>query len=182
MTNRKRIKELILPYIISIIAIILTLIPIYWLLITSLKKKKDSFTRPPKFIFEPTFENFIKVWNNDFYAQTIFNSLLITLIGIIISIFIALLCAYGLKRYKIKFKSAFMKWLLVAYMLPEFLFVLPMYSIYQSLGIYDTHFGLALMYQVHVLPFSIWMLRSFFDEIPSEIDDAALIDLSLIHI
>ena len=176
MTNRKRIKELILPYIVSIIAIILTLIPIYWLLITSLKKKKDSFTRPPKFIFEPTFENFIKVWNNDFYAQTIFNSLLITLIGIIISIFIALLCAYGLKRYKIKFKSAFMKWLLVAYMLPEFLFVLPMYSIYQSLGIYDTHFGLALMYQVHVLPFSIWMLRSFFDEIPSEIDDAALID------
>ena len=120
MTNRKRIKELILPYIVSIIAIILTLIPIYWLLITSLKKKKDSFTRPPKFIFEPTFENFIKVWNNDFYAQTIFNSLLITLIGIIISIFIALLCAYGLKRYKIKFKSAFMKWLLVAYMLPEF--------------------------------------------------------------
>ena len=75
MTNRKRIKELILPYIVSIIAIILTLIPIYWLLITSLKKKKDSFTRPPKFIFEPTFENFIKVWNNDFYAQTIFNSL-----------------------------------------------------------------------------------------------------------
>ena len=69
-----------------------------------------------------------------------------------------------------------MKWLLVAYMLPEFLFVLPMYSIYQLLGIYDTHFGLALMYQVHVLPFSIWMLRSFFDEIPSEIDDAALID------
>ena len=176
MTNRKRIEELFLPYTVSIIAIILTLIPIYWLLITSLKKKKDSFTRPPKFIFEPTFENFIKVWNNDFYAQTIFNSLLITLIGIIISIFIALLCAYGLKRYKIKFKSAFMKWLLVAYMLPEFLFVLPMYSIYQSLGIYDTHFGLALMYQVHVLPFSIWMLRSFFDEIPSEIDDAALID------
>ena len=88
MTNRKRIKELILPYIVSIIAIILTLIPIYWLLITSLKKKKDSFTRTPKFIFEPTFENFIKVWNNDFYAQTIFNSLLITLIGITISIFI----------------------------------------------------------------------------------------------
>ena len=76
MTNRKRIKEFILPYIVSIIAIILTLIPIYWLLITSLKKKKDSFTRPPKFIFEPTFENFIKVWNNDFYAQTLFNSLL----------------------------------------------------------------------------------------------------------
>ena len=69
-----------------------------------------------------------------------------------------------------------MLWLLVAYMLPEFLFVLPMYSIYQTMGLYDTHFGLALMYQVHALPFSIWMLRSFLEEIPKEIDDAALID------
>ena len=69
-----------------------------------------------------------------------------------------------------------MQWLLLAYMLPEFLFVLPMYSIYQTMGLYDTHFGLALMYQVHALPFSIWMLRSFLEEIPKEIDDAALID------
>ena len=96
MTNRKRIKELILPYIVSIIAIILTLIPIYWLLITSLKKKKDSFTRPPKFIFEPTFENFIKVWNNDFYAQTIFNSLLI--IGVFVGIYLYSLLKVELKN------------------------------------------------------------------------------------
>ena len=89
---------------------------------------------------------------------------------------IAIFAAYALKRYQIRFKKTFMQWLLLAYMLPEFLFVLPMYSIYQTLGLYDTHFGLALMYQVHALPFSIWMLRSFLEEIPKEIDDAALID------
>ena len=61
-------------------------------------------------------------------------------------------------------------------MFPEFLFVLPMYSIYQTLGLYDTHFGLALMYQVHALPFSIWMLRSFLEEIPKEIDESAYVE------
>ena len=96
--------------------------------------------------------------------------------GIILSTVIAIFAAYALKRYQIRFKKTFMQWLLLAYMLPEFLFVLPMYSIYQTLGLYDTHFGLALMYQVHALPFSIWMLRSFLEEIPKEIDDAALID------
>ena len=69
-----------------------------------------------------------------------------------------------------------MQWLLLAYMLPEFLFVLPMFAIYQSIGIYDTYIGMALIYQVHVLPFSIWMLRSFLEEIPKEIDDAAYLD------
>ena len=102
--------------------------------------------------------------------------MLITAFGITLSIVIAIFAAYALKRYQIRFKKTFMHWLLLAYMLPEFLFVLPMYSIYQTMGLYDTHFGLALMYQVHALPFSIWMLRSFLEEIPKEIDDAALID------
>ena len=69
-----------------------------------------------------------------------------------------------------------MQWLLLAYMLPEFLFVLPMFAIYQTIGFYDTYIGMALIYQVHVLPFSIWMLRSFLEEIPKEIDDAAYLD------
>ena len=113
--------------------------------------KRDRFPEPPRTVF-------------------------ITLICITLSIIIAIFAAYALKRYKIRFKTAFMQWLLLAYMLPEFLFVLPMFAIYQSIGIYDTYIGMALIYQVHVLPFSIWMLRSFLEEIPKEIDDAAYLD------
>ena len=163
-------------YLVSFIAIIFTTLPIIWIFFISIKSKKDSFTRPPKFSFEPIIDNYIKTINNEFFRETFFNSLLITAFGITLSIVIAIFAAYALKRYQIRFKKTFMHWLLLAYMLPEFLFVLPMYSIYQTMGLYDTHFGLALMYQVHALPFSIWMLRSFFEEIPKEIDDAALID------
>ena len=176
MKKIKKHKHLISAYIVSFFAVAFTLLPITWLFMLSIKSKGETFTKPPKWIFDPTINNYISLWDNDLFKDTFFNSIFITLISIILSVTIALFAAYALKRYQIKFKTAFMQWLLLAYMLPEFLFVLPMFTIYQTIGIYDTYLGMAIIYQVHVLPFSIWMLRSFLEEIPKEIDDAAIID------
>ena len=176
MKKIQKHKHLISAYIVSFFAVAFTLLPITWLFMLSIKSKGETFTKPPKWIFDPTINNYIKLWDNDLFKDTFFNSIFITLISIVLSVTIALFAAYALKRYQIKFKTAFMQWLLLAYMLPEFLFVLPMFAIYQTLGIYDTYLGMAIIYQVHVLPFSIWMLRSFLEEIPKEIDDAAIID------
>ena len=176
MKQIKKHKHLISAYIVSFFAIAFTLLPITWLFMLSIKSKGETFTKPPKWIFDPTIKNYVKLWDNDLFKDTFFNSIYITIISIVLSVTIALFAAYALKIYKIKFKTAFMQWLLLAYMLPEFLFVLPMFTIYQTLGIYDTYLGMAIIYQVHVLPFSIWMLRSFLEEIPKEIDDAAVID------
>ena len=176
MKTIQKHKHLISAYIVSFFAIAFTLLPITWLFMLSIKTKGETFTKPPKLIFDPTVQNYIKLWDNDLFKDTFFNSIYITIISIVLSVTIALFAAYALKIYKIKFKTAFMQWLLLAYMLPEFLFVLPMFTIYQTMGIYDTYIGMAIIYQVHVLPFSIWMLRSFLEEIPKEIDDAAIID------
>ncbi|SVA11443.1 uncharacterized protein METZ01_LOCUS64297 [marine metagenome] len=176
MNKLYKYKHLVTAYIVSFVAIGVTIIPITWLFLLSIKSKGETFTKPPKFLFNPTAQNYIDLWDNDLFKDTFFNSVFITLISITLSIIIAIFAAYALKRYKIRFKTAFMQWLLLAYMLPEFLFVLPMFAIYQSIGIYDTYIGMALIYQVHVLPFSIWMLRSFLEEIPKEIDDAAYLD------
>jgi len=176
MKTIQKHKHLISAYIVSFFAIAFTLLPITWLFMLSIKTKGETFTKPPKWIFDPTTQNYIKLWDNDLFKDTFLNSIYITIISIVLSVTIALFAAYALKIYKIKFKTAFMQWLLLAYMLPEFLFVLPMFTIYQTMGIYDTYIGMAIIYQVHVLPFSIWMLRSFLEEIPKEIDDAAIID------
>ena len=176
MNNLSKYKHLITAYIVSFIAIAVTILPITWLFLLSIKSKGETFTKPPKWVFDPTIQNYIDLWDNDLFKDTFVNSFFITLISITLSIIIAIFAAYALKRYQIRFKTAFMQWLLLAYMLPEFLFVLPMFAIYQSIGIYDTYIGMALIYQVHVLPFSIWMLRSFLEEIPKEIDDAAYLD------
>ena len=176
MNKLYKYKHLVTAYIVSFVAIGVTIIPITWLFLLSIKSKGETFTKPPKLLFNPTAQNYIDLWDNDLFKDTFFNSFFITLISITLSIIIAIFAAYALKRYQIRFKTAFMQWLLLAYMLPEFLFVLPMFAIYQSIGIYDTYIGMALIYQVHVLPFSIWMLRSFLEEIPKEIDDAAYLD------
>ena len=176
MTKILKYKYLITAYLVSFFAVCFTLLPIIWLFMLSIKSKGETFTKPPKLIFDPTINNYVNLWGNDLFKDTFFNSIFITLISIVLSITIALFAAYALKRYQIRFKTAFMQWLLLAYMLPEFLFVLPMFTIYQTIGLYDTYLGMAIIYQVHVLPFSIWMLRSFLEEIPKEIDDAAVID------
>ena len=176
MNKLSKYKHLITAYIVSFIAIAVTILPITWLFLLSIKSKGETFTKPPKWVFDPTIQNYIDLWDNDLFKDTFVNSFFITLISITLSIIIAIFAAYALKRYQIRFKTAFMQWLLLAYMLPEFLFVLPMFAIYQFIGIYDTYIGMALIYQVHVLPFSIWMLRSFLEEIPKEIDDAAYLD------
>ena len=176
MKKIQKHKHLISAYVVSFFAIAFTLLPVTWLFMLSIKSKGETFTKPPKWFFDPTINNYIKLWDNDLFKDTFFNSIFITLISIVLSVTIALFAAYALKRYQIRFKTAFMQWLLLAYMLPEFLFVLPMFAIYQTIGIYDTYLGMAIIYQVHVLPFSIWMLRSFLEEIPKEIDDAAVID------
>ena len=176
MKKLSKYKHLITAYLVSFIAIGVTILPITWLFLLSIKSKGETFTKPPKWLFDPTVQNYVDLWDNDLFKDTFFNSFFITIISITLSIVIAIFAAYALKRYRIRFKTAFMQWLLLAYMLPEFLFVLPMFAIYQTIGIYDTYLGMALIYQVHVLPFSIWMLRSFLEEIPKEIDDAAYID------
>ena len=156
--------------------ILLSLFPVYWVLTVSLKSKRDSLANPPLWLFEPATSSYLKLWNHDTFKETFFNSIIITLIGIILSLAIALPTAYALVRLKLKGKNLVGIWLILAYMLPEFLFVLPMFSIYQWTGLYDTYLGLALMYQVHVLPLSIWLLSSFFREINPAIDEAARIE------
>ena len=156
--------------------VLFSLFPVYWVFATSLKTKRDGLANPPLWIFDPTAANYLKLWTHETFKFTFLNSLIITLAGVALSLAIATPTAYAIARMKIRGRNIVGIWLILAYMLPEFLFVLPMFSLYQWTGLYDTHAGLALMYQVHVLPLSIWLLSSFFREINPAIDEAARIE------
>ncbi len=163
-------------YVFTGAMVLFSLFPVYWVLATSLKSKKDGLANPPLWIFDPTTANYLKLWTHDTFKYTFLNSVIVTIIGVALSLAIAIPTAYALVRMKIRGRNIVGVWLILAYMLPEFLFVLPMFSLYQWTGLYDTHIGLALMYQVHVLPLSIWLLSSFFREINPAIDEAARIE------
>lgn len=166
----------LMVYVWALIAIILTLFPILWVFSISAKTRRDAFALPPQWLFDPVWDNYLKLWQNEGFRNAFYNSLVVTAVGVLMAVVIAFFSAYGLHRFNFRGKQWFAMWLLLAYMLPEFLFIIPMYALYQKIGLYDTHFGLALLYQIHVLPFAVWMLRSFFREVPAELDDAARLD------
>ncbi|MCY4542253.1 MAG: carbohydrate ABC transporter permease [Rhodobacteraceae bacterium] len=163
-------------YVFTGAMVLFSLFPVYWVLATALKTKRDGLANPPLWLFDPTAANFLKLWTHDTFKYTFLNSVIVTFIGVALSLAIAIPAAYAIVRMKVRGRNIVGIWLILAYMLPEFLFVLPMFSLYQWTGLYDTHVGLALMYQVHVLPLSIWLLSSFFREINPAIDEAARIE------
>ena len=163
-------------YFVALIALVLTLFPILWIFTISIKTRQDAFAMPPVWDFTPIWDNYINLLNNANYMSSFRNSTVITLISVGLAIFLGIPAAYSLNRLRLAGKNAISLLLLLSYMFPEFLFSIPMYIFYQRIGLYDTQIALALTYQCITLPFAIWLLRGFFQAVPVELEDAALID------
>jgi len=163
-------------YILAFLALFATLFPIIWIFMISIKTQRDAFAMPPVWVFKPVWNNYVRIWQEAGFAQAFENSVVITLLGVFLALLAGIPAAYALNRIPFIGKKTLTIWLLISYMFPEFLFIIPMYVMYQKLGLYDTQAGMALVYQVFVLPFAIWLLRSFFADVPIELEDAARID------
>ncbi len=177
MPNKKGLHiTTVLSYVVATSAILITLFPVVWIGMISIKTQRDAFAMPPVWFFKPIWTNYIKIWSEGGLARSFLNSLEVVIIGLLLTLVLSIPAAYAMNRIQFKGKKGFSVWLLLCYMFPEFLFIIPMYIIYQKIGLFDTVPGLALAYQVVQLPFCIWLLRDFFKDIPPELEDAALID------
>jgi len=166
----------ILAYAIAFVALVATLFPLYWLFYISTKTPREAFETPPNLIYVPDFSKFLSIWGTSDFGQAFFNSVLVVATGVFLALVIATPAAYAMTQFRIRRVRWLKIWLLVAYMSPEFLFAIPMYVLYQSIGLFDTAIGLALIYQVFALPFAVWLMQAFFAEVPRELADAARID------
>ncbi|MDO9417929.1 carbohydrate ABC transporter permease [Pararhizobium sp.] len=167
---------LVVPYLVALIAVTISLFPIYWILTIALKTRIDAFAMPPVWFFTPIWENFGKAWSSTGFSSGFFNSLIVCIIGNVIALAAGIPAAYFLNRRNAPGRRTILVWLLISYMLPEFLFIVPMYVFFQWIGLYDTVFGLALIYQIFTLPFTIWLLRAFFADIPAALAEAASLE------
>jgi multiple sugar transport system permease protein len=141
---------------------------------------------PPKLVFQPTLANYEALFlgkQRGAYASTrpdfprfFLNSVLISTGAVALSVATGILAAYALARFTFPFKNQLAFLFLSFRFAPFITFLIPLYLLFQRLGLYNTHLGLILAYQLITLPFTIWMLRSFFMEIPVEVEEAAQID------
>lgn len=170
----------------STILLLWTVFPFFWIMLTSLKSPGDIISVPPTFVFTPTFDNYAALVMGEQrgqYSSTrpdfplfFMNSLIISIGAVALSVAAAIPAAYALARYDFPLKNQLAFIFMSFRFVPFIAFVIPLYLLYQKLGLYNTHLGLILAYQLITLPFTIWMLRSFFMEVPLEIQEAATID------
>jgi multiple sugar transport system permease protein len=170
----------------ALLLVVWTVLPFFWILITSLKEPRDMLSVPPTLVFRPTAENYEAIFigrQRGLYASArpdfprfFVNSVIISSGAVMLSVVAGVLAAYALARYTFPLKEGLAFLFLSFRFAPFITFLIPLYILYQRLGLYNTYPGLILAYQLITLPFTIWMLRSFFMEIPLEVEEAAKID------
>ncbi len=161
---------------------VFTIVPLYVMVTSSVKPLSEvqaAFTWWPQTI---TFQPFIDMWSTVPLASYFVNSLIVSSAATLISLVIAVFAAYAVSRYRFKGRNVFTTTVLSTQMFPGVLFLLPLFLIFvninQATGIQlvGTRWGLIITYFTFVLPFSIWMLAGYFDNIPRDLDEAAKVD------
>jgi len=165
-------------YLLLTFASLLALFPLFWTVSTSIKNRVDTYTLPPKFFsFTPTLKNYISLFELEQFWQIALNSIVITLGGTAICLVVGSLAAYAFAR-KPRFKGrGSLEGLMIAVRaLPGIVVILPIFKLSSYLGMYDSKVALVLIYAGFNLPFAIWLLMSFFEQIPVEIEESARVD------
>ena len=174
--NLRNLLGKIFIYIVLVGAIIATILPMLNGILISIKHPVDAFAIPPKFIFSPTLDYHRKIWLEDNFLHYTKNSFIIVFFSIIISVPMACLAGYAFARYKGKGSLIGLILLLVIRCFPNMVMILPFFMISIRLGIHDTKLLMVIVMVAFNQPFSIWLMRGFFFDIPKELEDSAMID------
>ena len=154
-----------------------SLIPVYWILVTSLKTEQEIYAYPPTFIpLSPTVQQYATVLFHTPFPLFIRNSFIVALCATAASVVAGALGAYAITRMRFLGRATVARLIVVAYLLPPSLLFIPLFIVLQRLGLIDTLAGLALAYLTFTVPFSTWMLIGHIRTIPAELDEAARID------
>jgi multiple sugar transport system permease protein len=175
MKTRKKIGTFVV-YALIIIAVILSLFPIVYLLITSFKPPQMTFAIPPVWIFTPTLQNYKEVFAGGTFIKYFFNSLIVALFTTAIALILGSLAGYGFARFKFKGSAGLRLSSLLPQMLPPITIIIPLYVLFNTLHLIDTRIALITSYLTFSIPLAIWMMTGFFSDVPIEIEESAMID------
>ncbi len=151
--------------------------PVLWGLMTSLKTERDVLAYPPVFVFEPTLANYREVlFGASSILPNLVSSLIVSSLATMLTMLFAIPAAYSLARLRYPAKRASGFYILATQMLPPVGLIIPYYLILQRVGWLDSYLGLTVIYLTFSLPFAIWLLVSYFEDVPPEMEEAALLD------
>ena len=158
------------------VAGILMFFPIFWMALTSFKTELEAIAAPPTIIFEPTLENYFLIQERTDYTRFAWNSIVTSVGGTALAMAMAVPAAYAMAFFPGRRTKDVLLWMLSTKMLPAVGVLMPIYLISQKLGLLDTRIVLVIIYAMINLPIVIWLLFTYFREIPKEILEASRMD------
>ena len=172
----------LLNVVLWVLLSVLTLFPIYWLFVISVKPAVDLFTTPSLFLDTAYWTNYSNVLGNETLRRYMLNSVIISSGNAVLCTVLAFMACYALSRYDLGGKENIFFWTITNRMAPAAVFLLPFFLLFtqvfafRDFKLYDTRIGMILLYCTFNLPFAIWTLRPTIDGIPKELDEAATVD------
>jgi multiple sugar transport system permease protein len=167
--------RLALRYATAILLTIFFVFPVYWLFTISFKTPDEIFAFPP--VWYPKsiqFGNYAVLFK-DGDAETVWNSLVLSAVSTVIAMFLGTMAAYSLVRFKTGGENLAV-WIISQRMMPPVAIVFPVFLLYVYFGWVDTYHGLIILYTAFSLPYVIWMMRGYLEDIPLELEESALVD------
>jgi ABC-type glycerol-3-phosphate transport system permease component len=174
--NKKNTPVLLLIYSGLALWLLLASLPVIWTAIISFRQYVDAFSSPLKWVAPFTMENYSRLWITNGFYRNFLNTALVTVCTVTISLSVGCLAGYALSRYRGSMGFWLLMVALVFRAIPHTSLLPSFFTIFDALGIRNTYFTLIFVLVAINQPFTIWMLRSFFVNIPNELDEAALVD------
>lgn len=173
---RRRLADAI-PYVALFLFVLWTVVPILWMALSSLKIQTSMFSMPPTILFDPTLQYYQEMFfGGARITGYLLNSTFVAVSSALIAVSLGTLGGYGLSRIEMREKKHLAFWIISTRMAPIAVVIIPLFFIYQYVGLLNTLAGLIIAYTTFNLPFAIWLMRSFFDEVPPSLEEAARID------
>jgi ABC-type glycerol-3-phosphate transport system permease component len=168
----------VFSYLVLAMAVVVAVFPLFWTVSTSIKSRVDAFANPPKFFsFDATAKNYRAMLNDDEFIHVFWNTVLVTVGSTVLCTTIGALAAYSLARHR-RFpgRRPFEAVLVLVRALPAIILVIPLFQVVTRLGLYDNKPAMIVIYATVNLPFAVWLLTGFLEQVPVEIEESARTD------
>jgi multiple sugar transport system permease protein len=174
--TRRRRSSSAAVYVLLAVALLWTLVPLVWMVAGSFKNSSDVTAAQPKVAFSPTLDNYRHLFTgaNDL-TPYLLHSVVASFFAVLLSVVLGTLAGYGLTRSTMKRKNDLSFWVISTRMAPIAAVILPLFLMFRAVGLVDTLPGLVLAYMTFNLPFAIWLMSAFFNQIPPSIEESALV-------
>ncbi len=167
----------LLIYLLFAVIILMWIGPVLWIISLSLKTKEEVFRYPPRLIPHPfAFENYLSVLTMSRIPLYLWNSVKITFFSVTGNLLVVIPAVFAFSRFRFRLRDQALFGILMFQMISQLIIAIPLYRYFVRLGMLNSHAGLILIYITIQIPFTVWLLKGFFDSIPMEIDESAVID------